>query len=71
MAGEGAELAKEMFKRVATYLTTPAQGTKPEKERKRSRRLPWYTHVFGVLLPMGMHLWWQHRRRNKPHAPGS
>ncbi|RUS43930.1 YqzE family protein [Cohnella sp. AR92] len=70
MANEGSDLVKEVVQRVATYLSTPEEEKEPERERKRSRRLPWYTQMFG-MLPMGMHLWWLHRRRNKPHAPGS
>ncbi|THF76591.1 YqzE family protein [Cohnella fermenti] len=71
MANEGRELVKAMAKRMETILTTTAEEREPERQRKRSRRLPWYAQLFGTLLPMGMHLWWLERRKNKPHYPGS
>ncbi|MBN2984626.1 MULTISPECIES: YqzE family protein [Cohnella] len=68
--GDGLEWLKLLTNRFAAYLTTPAESKKEQKQRRKQAREPWGVRWFG-LLAVGVQLWWQERKKNKPHVPGS
>jgi len=64
---DGADLLKDVTGKIVAYLTTPApQRSKPARPRGEH----WLTHWFG-MVPMGVQLWWQERKKEKPHVSGS
>lgn len=64
--GSGSDLLKDVTGKVAAYLTTPAQERKAAMKRTGE---PWMTQWFG-MVPMGVQLWWQERKKEKPHVSG-
>ncbi|MFC5704010.1 YqzE family protein [Cohnella faecalis] len=64
---DGSDLLKYVTQRVVTYMDTPAEGQSRKERRKRKE--PWATRWFGQLLPLGISLWWNGRKRNKPYPP--
>jgi hypothetical protein len=63
--GSGSDLLKDVTGKVVTYLTTPAQERKAASKRGGA---PLMTQWFG-MVPMGVQLWWQERKKEKPHVP--
>ncbi|MGG1314642.1 MULTISPECIES: YqzE family protein [Cohnella] len=67
---DGLEWLKWVANRFAVYLTTPAESRKELRRQRKQIREPWGVRWFGMLA-VGIQLWWQDRRKNKPHVPGS
>ncbi|MEK0315763.1 YqzE family protein [Cohnella sp. 56] len=54
--------------RTVAYLSLPAEE---RRQRRHRRREPWIVRWFGLLLPLGIRIWWSGRKKNeKPAAPG-
>lgn len=58
---DGSEYFKYVTARVVHYWESP-RGPEIRRERRRKRE-PWMTRWFGQLLPIGLRIWWNRRKR--------
>ncbi|CAI6050299.1 YqzE family protein [Cohnella sp. JJ-181] len=59
---------KFVAERSVAYLNLPADERRARRKKKRE---PWQVRWFGLLLPLGLRIWWMSRNKDKePAAPG-
>lgn len=61
---------KYVTDRTVAYLNLPAEE---RRERRHRKRQPWPITWFGQLLPMGLRIWWNNRKKSEQSAapPGN
>jgi len=55
------ELIKLVTQKVVTFMETPLEQRKQDRQAAKAAREPWLTKWFGVA-PIGIALWWRRKR---------